>query len=555
MSTSYAEDVERCSAGLEKILSPLQRVRKSSTGGWTARCPAHHDRHPSLSIGIGKDGRILLKCHAGCTVESIVAAIGLTLADLFPTTFTQPHKRSHQGIALLDLAAHKCLPWKFLFNLGLAEEARGGIRIPYYLQDGMPAPRYRIRTALVAREGSHWNRGEGDIVPYGLERLEEARKTGTLILAEGESDTWTLWFHHFHAMGIPGAEMTQTLKREYLQGIEQLYIIQEPDAAGFVFVKQIATQLRSWQWPGNASAVCLPNAKDPNELHQRDWKAFPIAFQQALDEAKPIWQPQVHAIIAVSPTVPPQDYPQFVSLETLLAEQFVVPHWVVRDLLPEGLILLGGKPKQGKSWFCLSAALTIAAGGRVLDRYQTTQGGVLYLALEDTRPRLQERLKQLLTSRTTTATGIEFALSWPRLDKGGTTQLEEYVQTHPELRAIIIDTWAMIAPHAKGGGRSQYEGEYATLTPLKRLADTHHLAVVLVHHLRKAEAPDILDEVTGSIGMVGTVDTILILKRERGQEQAILYVTGRDIPQERFLPLRFDAASGYWQLGTPHDES
>jgi hypothetical protein len=551
---SLREDVERCSAGLEKVLSRLQRVQKSDKNGWFACCPAHHDRHPSLSIGIGAEGRILLKCHAGCTVDSIVAVIGLTLADLFPANASLPPRRAGAGITLLDLAAHVYLPWKFLFNLGLSDERGGGVRVPYYLQDGTPAPRYRIRTALVAREGSLWNKGEGEIVPYGLERLGEARKMGALILTEGESDAWTLWFHKWPALGIPGAEMTRTLKPDYLEGIERLYVIQEPDAAGAGFVRQIAARLEAWQWSGKAFAVRLPDAKDPNELHKRDWKAFPQAFQRALDNAESIWQPTVPAA-ATPPAMPAQNGSSLVSLETLLGEQIATPRWVVRDLLPEGLILLGGKPKQGKSWFCLALALAIATGGRVLDRYQAEQGGVLSLSLEDTKPRLQERLKQLLSaSAAAIPADIEFALDWPRLDQGGLAQVEEYIQAHPGLRAVIVDTWAMLAPHTKSGGRSQYEGEYSALSPLKRLADTYHLAIVLVHHLRKAGAKDILDEITGSTGIVGTVDTILVLKRERGQEQATLYVTGRDIPQERFLPLRFDAASGYWHLDASGEE-
>src|SRR5690349_21123001 len=186
MSMSLTEDVERCSAGIERVLSRLQRVQKSGETGWSACCPAHHDRHPSLSIAIGTDGRLLLKCHAGCTVDSIVAAIGLTLADLFPASASLPAKRARAGITLLDLAVHVYLPWKFLFNLGLFDERGGGVRVPYYLQDGAPAPRYRIRTALAAREGSLWNKGEGEIVPYGLERLGEARKRGALVLVEGE---------------------------------------------------------------------------------------------------------------------------------------------------------------------------------------------------------------------------------------------------------------------------------------------------------------------------------------------------------------------------------
>src|SRR5437763_671245 len=118
---------------LEKILSGLKHVRKSGTGGWNACCPAHHDRHPSLSIRLGKEGRILLKCHAGCTVEQILEAIGLTLADLFPATSTKSRRNSslrRQTLSLLDLARDKLLPWKYLFNLGVAEETPGGIKVP-----------------------------------------------------------------------------------------------------------------------------------------------------------------------------------------------------------------------------------------------------------------------------------------------------------------------------------------------------------------------------------------------------------------------------------------
>ena len=95
---------------------------------------------------------------------------------------------------------------------------------PYHLPDGTPAPRHRLRTALVAKEGSHWSKGSGEIVPYGLERLEEARKAGYLVLVEGESDCWTLWYHHFPALGLPGVEMVRTLKEAYLAGIDKLYI-------------------------------------------------------------------------------------------------------------------------------------------------------------------------------------------------------------------------------------------------------------------------------------------------------------------------------------------
>ena len=68
---------------LEEVLSRLDHVRGDGDA-FTARCPAHDDRNPSLSIGVGDDGRVLIHCFAGCSIEEIVDAIGLSIADLFP---------------------------------------------------------------------------------------------------------------------------------------------------------------------------------------------------------------------------------------------------------------------------------------------------------------------------------------------------------------------------------------------------------------------------------------------------------------------------------------
>jgi putative DNA primase/helicase len=59
---------------------------KRSGRGWEAKCPAHHDKRASLSISEGNDGRILMKCHRGCTVDAVCGALGVTLADLHVTT-------------------------------------------------------------------------------------------------------------------------------------------------------------------------------------------------------------------------------------------------------------------------------------------------------------------------------------------------------------------------------------------------------------------------------------------------------------------------------------
>ncbi len=532
---------------LETLLTRLTGVRKSLRG-WIACCPAHDDRKPSLSIGLGQEGHILLTCFAGCTLERIVEAVGLSMADLFADARSSPAsqaKQTHRStLSLLDLAQDKMLPWQFLFHLGVTDERRGGVQILYHLPDGTVAPRYRWRTALVAKEGSRWSKGEGEIVAYGLERLEEARKAHYLVVVEGESDCWTLWYHHFPALGLPGAKMADKLQEAYLAGIDTLYIMQEPDAAGAAFVKAIERQLAAWQWPGKAYTVSLAGAKDPNDLHKQNWKGFKAAFQQALNGAEPLFI--TRSLSATRSTSPSKPSP--ISLQALLAKHLPPIRWAVPDILPEGLTLLAGKPKQGKSWLALSVALAIAAGGVALGKQPVTRGEVLYLALEDNERRLQARAKQLLACMTGVPTGMEVALSWPRLDQGGLTSLEDYLQAHPGVRLVVVDTWAKVSPQPASSLRSQYESDYAALSPLKDLADTYRLSILAIHHLRKLPANDILDEITGSIGVTGAVDGVLILKRERGEGEATLFVTGRDIEQEQQLALTFDALTAMWTL-------
>src|SRR5688500_15201310 len=94
-----------------KVLSRLTGVKENRTG-FTARCPAHDDRKNSLAICAGDDGRALLKCHAGCKVEPIVAALGLTMADLFsPRVETiRGNGRGRSIVAIYDYRDHDGTP-------------------------------------------------------------------------------------------------------------------------------------------------------------------------------------------------------------------------------------------------------------------------------------------------------------------------------------------------------------------------------------------------------------------------------------------------------------
>ncbi len=104
---------------LERVLERLERVRRSGKG-WTARCPAHEDKFPSLSVSEGADGRVLLHDHAGCSVEEIVRALGLTTADLFPPRPEFPRRRGNlrrRRTAPIPRDTLRALAWRRAFTL------------------------------------------------------------------------------------------------------------------------------------------------------------------------------------------------------------------------------------------------------------------------------------------------------------------------------------------------------------------------------------------------------------------------------------------------------
>ena len=270
---------------IDRVLSACQGVTRGSSG-WTALCPAHEDSSPSLSISEADDGKVLIHCLAGCAVKGVVAGLGLEMRDLFPTNGKGGPSRAGGGqeLTVAELAADKNLPEEFLRSVGVAQEGPA-VRVFYFLADGSLAPRHRIRTALKAKDGSRWTGRSGPVTPYGLWRLEQTREAGYLVLVEGESDSWTLWFHGLPALGIPGATMAKTLEAAHLDRLTRIYLFQEPDAGGEAFLSRTAARLAELHFSGSVRTITLPGFKDPNDLHKENPGEFKAVFQRALDEA------------------------------------------------------------------------------------------------------------------------------------------------------------------------------------------------------------------------------------------------------------------------------
>lgn len=236
------------------------------------------------------------------------------------------------------------------------------------------------------------------------------------------------------------------------------------------------------------------------------------------------------------------------TLEELLAKEFPEPRWVVDTLLTEGLTILSGGPKMGKSWMALSIGISIALETKVFDQLNTQAGTVLYLALEDNFRRLQTRCRKLLKEEQAPNARLIFRDTFKKMDAQGIKDLQELLEKNPEINLVIIDTWGRAKPSTNGKA-ANYETETQYLGALQRIAVDKAISILVLHHTRKGtgNSEDAFDDVLGSTAITGVADTNLILIKDRSTGTATLRMTGRDI-QDKELHLQFDAETVRWKI-------
>ncbi|WP_069162056.1 AAA family ATPase [Nocardia altamirensis] len=225
------------------------------------------------------------------------------------------------------------------------------------------------------------------------------------------------------------------------------------------------------------------------------------------------------------------------------AQQFPPLAWCVEGIIPEGFGLLVAPPKAGKSWFVAGVGLACAGGGFALGRIPVQRRPVLYLALEDGHRRLQSRFRTLMANKPIPE-GISVIIK-ARANQV-VPMIAEYLIRHADAAPLVIlDTLGKVRP-PKQRGEDAYAADYAIGSQLKSAIDSAPGASLLVvHHTRKAESVDFVDAVSGTQGIAGSADFVLVLNRKRKSDQAVLSVTGRDVPENEYA-LVTDA--GRWSL-------
>lgn len=229
------------------------------------------------------------------------------------------------------------------------------------------------------------------------------------------------------------------------------------------------------------------------------------------------------------------------SCEELCDTRLERTTYIIEDFLRPGLAVLAGSPKVGKSWMVLHFCMQIAKGQPVWGM-QTQQGSVLYIALEDSMLRLQERA---LAMSENYPPALQFSLNCAALGDMLEEELRDFVHEHEDTRLVVIDTFQKIRAQ---GMEMSYANDYAEVSRLKNIADELHICILLVHHTRKQTDSDYMNEISGTNGIAGSADTLMVLKKkERSSRTATLSCTGRDI-EDRELTLHFDRERFVWKV-------
>jgi hypothetical protein len=498
-------------------------------------CPAHADDKPSLSIRLDEErGKIYLRCFAGCTFEDILGALDLTARDL-NTKAGGPRRRPAATASKPDTGPARRQSSKKDNPVGKEVE-----RYPYRDEDGTVLY-YNIRYEpkdfrLADKNGERANLPKNmKWVPYELPEVIAAIEQGrTVYWVEGERDVHSLKARGEAATTNAGGS-SRPLDPEWAQYFEgaDVVIVCDKDKPGRSYGRAVARLLVNSAGSVTIRESATPQAKSDVTDH--------LQAGYGLDQLDAVPMRSVRRTrwtLAAIMDTPPEPL-----------------RWVLPGVIPEGLTLLVGAPKVGKSWWNINLMAALGSGdpnsvfgwGQGIDPTPN-----LYLALEDPQRRIYSRMKQVSRGlRFDPRVAGDVWLDLPPIEKGGKEEIEKWLDVHPEARVVMVDVLAKV----RGGGDAEsgmYQADYSAVSILKEIADDYGIGVLVTHHDRKKTDEDFLNMVSGTKGVTGAADTILYLTRERGSVEGLLRVESRDVEECQYA-MAFDRGYGRWKIVDKQD--
>jgi putative DNA primase/helicase len=482
----------------EAILSKLHKVRREGSE-WKARCPAHSDKNPSLSIR-QSDGKTLLCCHAGCTTEAVLAALGMERRDLFESV---------------------TLARRILAEYNYCDE-NGQLLFQVVRFD----PKDFRQRRPDGNGGWTWKLSDTRRVLYRLPDVIPAR---SVLICEGEKDCETARGMGLVATCNPhGAGKWRSEYSECLRG-KRVCIIADADLPGRNHAQEVAASLHSKI--ESLKVIEAPNAKDLSE-----WVATGGTRDSLLE--------LIRNSSEWKPTAPAANGFSLLRLSDLLARPDVPVDYLVENLLVAGTVsCIVAKPKVGKSTFARNLCLRVSRGEEFLGS-KTKQGECIYLALEEREEDIKNDFRAM------GADGSEpILIHAAAAPAEGIAKLCELVRERRPVVVIIDPLFRM----ARIRDEKAYAEVYTALGPLIDVAREAWTHVALTHHAGKAAKADAIDAPLGSTAIGGAVCTLVHLKRTDSiRSIQTVQRIAQDLPE---TVLEFDSETHTLALGVEKFEA
>lgn len=531
-------------SGVEAVLQALRDSGcspKRSGNGWKSLCPSHDDHEPSLSIGIGNDGRVLLKCHAGCETRVVLAALGLRFKDL----------NAH------DTSAAFSSPARTAGSSTKRKGNRSGTRVFATAKEAVAyleshhGPRSRLwkyRNAVGRPTGMvlRWDKDEGKFfkpvsrvpggwaikgmdIPRPLYRLKElvaSSPSTPVFVVEGEKAADAAIMLGLLATTSPhGSNAAAKADWSYLSG-RHIVLLPDHDAAGHRYAAEVCELALA---AGAASIKILDLSKIWADLPKGgDIADLVELWSGELEPLRAEVEAAVKATTAVEPT-PIDGTPKITRLAEVKAENV---QWLWPNRFAIGkLTLVAGDPGLGKSFLTLDMAARVSSGLPWPDSQERRQrsGGVVLLSAEDgladtIRPRLDAA-----GANVERVVALEAVQSRDRSGKSGTRgfdltrdlgALEQAVRSVTDCRLVVIDPITAYLGKIDSHKNAEIR---AVLAPLAALAASHGVAVVAVTHLNKAAGGAAIYRTMGSLAFAAAARSAwAVTKDPQDKERRLL---------------------------------
>ena len=506
-----------------------------------AKCPAHEDKTPSLSITEGDDGRALVHCHAGCKTEAIVAAIGLTMSDLMPPRSASGRSGTPSGGKPKRTASSKkvypssakaiaAATWKVRNDhsqdwnvVAFYQYTKGFVVIRFEPPDGSDKTFLPIH---LGKDG--WSLGDpkGPLPLYLQDKLAD---TSRIYMPEGEKAadaaksiglTVTTWAH--------GAKATDKTDFGPLAGRE-VVLLPDNDEPGQRAITPIVSTASTLHPLPVIKIVNLPGLPPGGDIHDY------ITAQRAGGVKDETIRAEVEALAEAAK---PVDLANAVSGAPVMVRLADVEPEVV-EWLWQGRVALGklsmlvGDPDLGKSTVTLDIAARVSKGMPWPDAPSDPNpaGGVVLLSAEDDlgdtiRPRLDAAGADVSKVNALKAVKHRDAETGKLLDEPfqlatDLVALERAIEQTEGCRLVVIDP---IDAYLAGVDSHKNADIRTVLAPLADLAARHHVAVLAVRHLNKNEGVRAIHRSMGSVGFVAAARAVWIVTRDKDDDDRRLFL-------------------------------